>query len=1154
MAILSSLVCFAFAGSAADDRIQGPIDSARAIVLERSVHPRVKVATDRGALAPDLRVTGVKLVMAPSDLQRSDLERFLEAQRDPSSTDYRNWLTPEQYGERFGLSEKDLALISSWLQSGGFAIEQVARARNWIAFSGTAAQIGQAFRTELHRVETDESTGKAAHFANTTEAWIPASLAGIVGSIRGLDDFRPKPQRGQILSHPDFNGSSGARYLGPGDLATIYDIQALYNAGFDGTGQKLAIAGQTDVSLTDLRAFRAQFNLPARDPQMVLTGNDPGTNQDDQIEASLDLEWSGAVARNATVIYVYSPNVFESLQYVIDQNLAPVISVSYGGCEREGSTTFRTLAQQANAEGITWVNAAGDSGAAGCDSGGEPAAKQGLAATFPADIPEVTAIGGSEFNEAAGSYWAPHNNANFASALSYITEKAWNDTSPGSGLAAGGGAPSQVYAKPWWQSGTGVPNDQARDVPDIALAASGQHDPYLMYVKGALIAMGGTSASSPSFAGIVSILNQYLAVKGTISKPGLGNINPALYNLAQNTTGLFHDIVTGNNVVPCVEGSSGCVNGSLGYTAGPGYDLATGLGSVDAFNLVTKWDSVPSVTGTTMTLTATPAAIAASAGAQLTAMLTVIGGGNAPAGSVTFSLGQTTLGSAHLAGSGATETAVLTIKGEILAPGANTITVNYAGAASFSSSSATATVSVTTPLVPTSTVVTASPTAIAQSASTVLTATVKQANGSISPTGGLVFAWWETRLSARRTSLRRLPERSPPLTVKGLSLAVGSNTITASYAATGNFSNSSGSVVVTVAQPPTATVTTVAVTPATMVALGTAQTTATVKPLAGNTVPTGTVTFSLGTKVLGASSLSNGAVTLQVQGSSLRNRQQQYYCCLWREWHLQRFHFRACHVNRERADCDHYHGDGEPGCYRSEFVDCPDGHSEGRVRDRRAHWQHIVCTRQYPAWDRPGHGFRRQRHRGSNGQRQHSGLRGEYHHGELFFYRQFQQLIVFGNRERHGAYNRHDSHGNCESRSKPGDNAADRDSESGQRQHQANRQCHIRSWHCLAGVSGAYRIGSQRHGDIDIEQQCSGNGKQYDCRQLPWDHGIQQYHGYGDRCRHPGLGALTALTGDPALAARRRGVRRGHDRRPAGWYSPPGQRTARRWARLGRCS
>src|SRR5206468_10466370 len=138
----------------------------------------------------------------------------------------------------------------------------------------------------------------------------------------------------------------------PDDLAAIYNLTALYNAGIDGTGQKLAIVGQTDITLSDLAAFRSIFGLPPKAPQLVLFGGDPGVRTDDREEAHLDLEWSGAVARNATIIYVYSTSVFSSLQYTVDQNLAPVISMSYGACEiAQGATldTYRTVAKQAAA-------------------------------------------------------------------------------------------------------------------------------------------------------------------------------------------------------------------------------------------------------------------------------------------------------------------------------------------------------------------------------------------------------------------------------------------------------------------------------------------------------------------------------------------------------------------------------------------------------------------------------------------------------------------------------------------------------------------------------------------------------------------------------------------------------------------------------------
>jgi subtilase family serine protease len=856
---LTAILCFAAIGFAAEDRIREPVETINYAPVPGSVSPKTRLYRDVGVLDPATRINGIKLVLIQSDLQHAASEQLLEQQRDPASPEYQNWLTPEQYAERFGVSENDLARISSWLQARGFVVEQVARARNWITFNGTAGQITRTFRAELHRVEIDGVSGKEAHFANTSEAWIPSSLTGIVGSIRGLDDFRPRPQRVKSLLHPEFNSPNGTHYLSPGDLAAIYDIQALYTAGFDGAGQNLVIAGQTDINLADLRAFRAAFNLPARDPQLVLVGADPGADEGDQIEANLDLEWSGAVARNATIIYVYSQNVFDSIQYAIDQNLAPVMSMSYGGCELESPSSFRALAQQANAQGITWLNSSGDSGAAGCDLDAQ-IATQGPAATFPASIPEVTAVGGTEFNDVGGTYWNPLNGLNSVSALSYIPETAWNDTPLGSGLASGGGAPSLVYPKPWWQTGPGVPNDQARDVPDISLAASGAHDGYLMYFRGELMAVGGTSASSPSFAGIVSILSQYLAAKGAISKPGLGNINPALYHLAQNTTGLFHDITVGNNTVPCASGSKGCVTGSFGFNTGPGYDLPTGLGSIDAFNLVTKWTSLPPVAGTTITLTATPAAIPSSSTVQLTAAVTSVSGAGSPSGTVAFLAGNNTLGSTALTGSGPTTAATLPVKGASLASGMNTITASYLG-----NSTATATVLVTAPdtatPIPTSTVVTANPAAIGQSASTALTATVKQASGANAPTGTVAFATGGTSLGTANPVAG-----VAGLTVKGSSLAVGADTIVASFTATGNFGNSNGSVVVNVAAVNAAKVATGT---STALIATQANLTATVKALDGTAIPTGSVVFSAGNRTLGTAALSNSIATLPVAGSGL---------------------------------------------------------------------------------------------------------------------------------------------------------------------------------------------------------------------------------------------------------------------------------------------
>jgi subtilase family serine protease len=425
----------------------------------------------------------------------------------------------------------------------------------------------------------------------------------------------------------------------------------------------LVIIGQADITLSDITQFRSGFNLPPIKLQQTLvpTCVDPGPA--DMVEADLDLEWSGAVARNANIKFVKCDlghgGVGFALQYAIDNNLGPVISMSYGGCEpgngQNVATTTRNLIRQANSSGITFMSSAGDDGAAGCDSGHPPPATGGLEVNLPASVPETTALGGSEFNEGGGTYWGS-NGPNFGSALSYIPEEGWNDTSL-SGFASTGGGKSIYYTKPAWQTG----GDGVRDVPDVTIAASANHDGYLLCTSGSCASgivndsfiVGGTSASSPVFAGIVTLLNHYLVKNGLITNPGLSNINPTLYQLAKSDPSAFHDITTGNNIVPCTPGtplgfppSQQCpAGGQFGYTAGVGYDLVTGLGSVDAYNLVTGWSS--SSVATTTALKLSPAS-PVNAGTRVTLAATVspTSGTITPTGTATFFNGSIKLNSA----------------------------------------------------------------------------------------------------------------------------------------------------------------------------------------------------------------------------------------------------------------------------------------------------------------------------------------------------------------------------------------------------------------------------------------------------------------------------------------------------------------------------
>ena len=580
--------------SAQQDRITARIDNSRTVELPGHLHSRARPPYDQGAVEEAFPLPSITIHFKPSADQQEALRRLLSDQQNPSSPQFHKWLTPEQYADRFGASASDMAKITAWLQSQGFDVVSTARSRAWIVVSGTARQVRSGLHAEIHRYNVNGEV----HYANAANPALPAAFANMVSSIRGLNDFRLKPKNLRRVN-PEMT-RNGVHHVVPDDLATIYNVAPLYSSGIDGTGQSLVIVGQTQIIPSDITTFRSTFNLPAINLKQVLVPGqkNPGIQRSsgDLGEADLDIEWSSAVARNATIIYVYSPDIFTSFFHALDQNLAPVISMSYGACEYYDLVdlpTYQSAAQQANAQGITWIAAAGDSGAADCEDSGAVIAQDGLAVDAPGSIPEVTSVGGTEFNEQGGTYWNSSNNANSASALSYIPEMVWNDSILDQAMSSGGGGASLVFLKPVWQSGPGVPNDGARDVPDVAFNASDAHDNTYVYSDGSIAYFGGTSIGAPTMAGIVTLLNHYLVSTGKQNQPGVANVNPAIYRLAQNSSGVFHDVTTGNNAIACVGGSPDCTSGMLGYNAGPNYDMATGWGSLDVSNFIHQWSIAP---------------------------------------------------------------------------------------------------------------------------------------------------------------------------------------------------------------------------------------------------------------------------------------------------------------------------------------------------------------------------------------------------------------------------------------------------------------------------------------------------------------------------------------------------------------------------------
>jgi subtilase family serine protease len=607
----------ALGASQAAKRIRSEIDESRTFVLNGNVRPVVALALarDQGAAPGSQAMPRMSMHFTLTATQQADLKQLLAAQQNRRSPQYRKFLTPEEYANRFGLNTADMGKVTLWLENNGFSNVQAARSRAWVSFSGTAAQAQTAFHTSIH---TFALNGEA-HVANVDNPQLPKALEAVVESIGGLHDFRMKPH---------FTAGSGTTYLVPDDWETIYDVKPLYGAGLDGSpigGQtySIVVVGQSVVPLSDIDAFRSAAALPAKDPTVLVPPGDSGPqtgNTNDEAEADLDLEWAGAIAKNANILFVTASSAENAVAYAIDNDVAPILSTSYGSCEPDLSagefSTENNLFAQAASMGMTIVAAAGDHGAADCDTGS--IATQGLAVDFPASSQYVTGIGGTEFNAGGGTYFGSTNNSAGGSALSYIPEIVWND----SNQAAGGGGVSTHVTKPSWQSGTGVPNDGYRDVPDIAFTASKTVDGLLFCSGGSCTSgflnssstadiSGGTSAGPAVFSGVLALLVQKTGTP-------LGLLNPNLYSLAAISSTVFHDITQGSNQVTCQGGSTGCPatsssqTGLIGYSAGIGYDQTTGWGSIDAHNFVEQWSGDIAITANPTSLSPQPGSTASA--------------------------------------------------------------------------------------------------------------------------------------------------------------------------------------------------------------------------------------------------------------------------------------------------------------------------------------------------------------------------------------------------------------------------------------------------------------------------------------------------------------------------------------------------------------
>ena len=750
-------------------RIVNPIDESQVVTLAHSVHPLANAPNDRGAAPEGMQLDRVQLVLQRSPAQESALHELITGMHTPGSPQYHQWLTPAQFGAQFGASDQDIATIQTWLANHGFNVTQVNPGKATLEFSGNVAQMREAFHTQIHKYVVNGET----HYANANDPQIPAALAPVIGGFSSLNNFRIKSHAikvGETTYNPATGkakslwtvGSGTFDYqtynfvISPGDFAVQYDLNPVYAQGIKGDGQTIAIINESNINIDLVNQFRTLFNLPANPPQVIIDGNDPGVdgiNDPDgpnyaSAEAYLDVEWSGAVAPDATIdLVIGADTALESglilaAEHAVYGNVAPVVSFSFGACEASlGSfnSFINDLWEQAAAQGQTVMVSTGDNGAAGCD-GGTDFAVNGQAVNGFGSTPYNVAVGGTDFEYSSysgnasaidaqlQSYWntTASNNAPTVSIKSYIPEQPWNDSQFGLNLfsyyadtgnadttttGGGGGASSCAtgtgtsssggwaactagYAKPSWQSGAGVPSGTVRNVPDVSLfSANGYNDSYygICATDGdcqpvgnngtvQIYGVGGTSASAPSFAGIMALVNQKYGRQGQADTV----LYPLATQFAKQVPPPFHDIIVGNNSVPCAfsPATPDCIQttanlnagiyytdadptygtaleGQIGsgttpeYNATAGYDLASGLGSVDAAVLLADWANVK-FNSSAITLTANPTTITHGTAVSIGGTVT----GNLPTGNVALMTDSTESsqqgnGSADLLGSSA---------------------------------------------------------------------------------------------------------------------------------------------------------------------------------------------------------------------------------------------------------------------------------------------------------------------------------------------------------------------------------------------------------------------------------------------------------------------------------------------------------------------
>jgi hypothetical protein len=867
------------ADASAASRLNGDWhSSARAEIGTRSPDLE-KTATDAAPAAT--RLDRVLLFLEPAPQQRRALDAELADQQNVKSAQFHRWLSPAQFADAFGNSAGDVAAVVSWLKSEGFEVAPLPAGRGWVEFSGSVAQLEQAFQTRVNTVDRRGQT----RYVLADSISVPEALRPLIHGLVSLDGGVADPAITTMnpVSKPaaELRGAtslSTSDGLTPQLAAQMLHLDALHATGTQGNGETIAIAARSNVDVRDVAAFRKTFGLKENAVRVIPDGADPGRTVD-EAEAVMSASWAGVAAPGAQIVVVPAATTSAtdgldlSLAAIVDGDLAHTAAVGFSACEASLSEArqafYAALYRQAAAEGIAIIAASGDSGASACHPGGNPAPiSSGYGVNALASTPWNTAVGASAFSSEGSAALGG------SPALS-----GWSPAAPADPAYAGGGGPSAIYPVPVWQpipaSRSAESANHMRLMPDLALptaldssmnrglvfcmsAAAGGGSASCNPVRG-----GGSAAAAALFAGVAAMVQEKNGPQG--------NLAPVLYQVS-GRPGVFQDVQQGNARLACAAATPGCdASGQIGFDAAAGYDLATGLGSIDVQKLVENWARA-AATGTGATsviLTVTPAAqnntYNPSAKITFSASVSSLTGGATPTGTITFS-DTTASGVLTIGGSAvnvdANGRASVTVTGG-LPIGGNNVTAIYSGDADYASNMSTPPFVVTIAKSQTTPSISA-PSAVAAGASFTVTVTLTASTpppGNSPPSGAVTMAVDGVAVATSNlTTTGGVTSATFTLTAPTTS---ASHNLQATYPGDANYNSSVATVAFSISKA--ATVTTLSATPGVLTP-GTLETlTASVAPLnpANTTFTiTGTVAFYDGTVLLGTAPLKSNTATL----------------------------------------------------------------------------------------------------------------------------------------------------------------------------------------------------------------------------------------------------------------------------------------------------